>query len=121
MKPRILLVNDQYEWLLPTFDRKLPCEITYARTAKGALQKNPLSHNVAIIDGSDDTPVDGFDSLSEYLRAKRKDMLIVGTSVCTEIFSDTRAKWQYDDRILFGTGQEAEEVRAKLEEVGFEF
>lgn len=105
--PRILIVNEQVYSLRPFLDRLevkgLNLEIQKAETAFHAREYNKSQKfDIAIIDVSDNIGIEGKDYLSEYLREKNPEIVIVGTSVQEGMMSDKLAERLYDERECLG-------------------
>ena len=102
MKPRILFVNGSAEKLKDIVKYQLSCSVDFITNSEEVLAKDPLRYDVTIIDASDDEPVGLRRCLSEYLKLKNPDMIIIGTSLEEESFlKDGLAKQLYDERISF--------------------
>ena len=124
-EPKILFVNEHCEDFAFFFNEGgLAKLMNFNSSAKLASRKNPQDYNVALIDASDDLSVNGYDSLSEFLKDKNPNMLIIGTSVCGESFQkDPEAKQLYDERIngLWGFPEELDEIKKNIIKYGFKF
>ncbi len=124
-EPKILFVNEHCEDFVFFFNEGgLAKLMNFNSSAKLASRKNPQDYNVALIDASDDLSVNGYGSLSEFLKAKNPNMLIIGTSVCGESFQkDPESKQLYDERIngLWGFPEELDEIKKNIIKYGFKF
>ena len=102
MKPRILFVNGSAEKLKDIVKYQLSCSVDFITNSEEVLAKDPLRYDVTIIDASDDEPVGLRRCLSEYLKLKNPDMIIIGTGFKGESFlKNGLAKQLYDERISF--------------------
>jgi len=102
MKPRILFVNGSAEKLKDIVKYQLSCSVDFITNSEEVLAKDPLRYDVTIIDASDDEPVGLRRCLSEYLKSKNPDMIIIGTGFKGESFlKNGLAKQLYDERISF--------------------
>lgn len=124
---KILMVAGNEEATAERLRLEFQCLVDYDGNPKRVFrEKNPGSYNIAIVDASDDFCVNGAGSptLSEWLKSKNSNMIIIGTSVLGEYFRNDRiARQQYDQRIsLAGCGWLGEEVkRVLIRKYGFEF
>ena len=90
-----------------------------------AASRNLLDYNVAIIHASDDCIVDRIHSLSEFMKLRNPDILIMGISVEGMHFrEDGLSKQSYDERISTsraGPKYDVQEIKKKLTKYGYSF
>ncbi len=136
---RILVVNeDCYEWGMKELYKPRLSEMAerVERTISGeevVRRINPLDYNVALIDASDNcihkieqigsSESHSYYSLTDFLRSRNPDMIIIGTSILGEKFrKDELSEREYDEKISIGDIKEfPEQVKEILIKYGFEF
>lgn len=103
-KLKMIVINDQVSCLRYHWDilkrKGLDFDIDREMSAKVALAcYKPKDYNLMIIDASDDITLNNNQRLSEYWKEKNPNLIIVGTSVESQIINDELSKKLYDKRI----------------------
>jgi len=124
---RILLVQheDSGDSVADLLRNDLSCNVDWEREAREvALNRDPFKYNVAIIDASDDGIVDRHHSLSEWLKSRNPELIIIGTSIMGAFFEHDNLSCQlYDEKITRGVGYSefVYQLKERLQKYGFEF
>ncbi len=126
--PRILYIDDQANLFSNFLEEGIPGIKTALSLRSKNLKEGVGVYDAVIIDASDDSPFEEYNSFSEYVKTNYPEIVVVGTSAERRflfgVVNEPFTKW-YDERVcgenLMSIVDYIDKIRMALERQGFVF